>query len=297
MANFVVTYNVNTENVDNIELVKKVNQLDNVSNVQTVQDVRKLPHPYFPLKVFNYQQGGAVHITATKNTYQAVYVPDVDCEFKGVHLCLTSYNIEDTYDVMIGSRYVIKGSHVKEMSEYRTLEVYEDVSAGTPITIVFHNNSGLEKFLLYEIITLVDEQVINNTEIMEWSFTWEDQTIEVGEQDLCTLIINQPNYVNMESRIDNFVLEITDMTTFLKVAIITYDGTVYSDYEETDPRYTSLGLLARVNVIGIVAVVRYDKAIQIVFKNLNDTGTVNPHPIQIGVSGIVQNYIEGMEEE
>lgn len=329
MSAFVISYVPNVENVENIELLKKVNHLDNVGNVEkiellkranqldnvgnvekveqvdnvtnvetvqdvmTVHDVRKLPHPYFPLKVFNYQQGGSIHVTATKNTYQAVYTPDIDCEFKGIHLCFTSYNIEDTYDVMIGSRYVMKGSHVKEMSEYRILEVYEVVPAGTPIVIVFHNNSGLEKFMLYEIITLVDEAVINNSGVMEWNFTWEDSTIEVGEQDLCTLIINQPNYVNMDSSINSFELEITNLNTQLRVANIYGNGTVYSDYIEQEPTLEYLGLLGRVNVIGIVAVTKYDKSIHIVFKNINSTGTVDPHPIELGVSGIVLNNING----
>lgn len=308
MSAFVISYVPNVENVDNIEIVKKVNQLDNVGNVQkleqvdnitnvetvqAVNDVKKLPHPYFPLKTYNYQHGGSVHVTATQNTYQAVYTPDYDCEFKGIHLCLTSYNIEDTYDVMIGSRYIMKGSHVKEMSEYRMLEVFEDVPAGTPIVIVFHNNSGLEKYILYEIITLVDDSVVNNSNTMDWSFTWSGVEQVVGEQDLCTLIINQPNYVNMDSVIDTFSLDITNLNTQETIAVIQYNGSIQSNYIEAESSYESLGLLARVNVIGIVSVARYDKAIQIVFKNINDTGTTDPHHIEIGISGNVTNVING----
>ena len=315
MGAFVISYVPNVENVDNIELLKKVNQLDNVTNVQrvqkvdhvdnvtnvetvqdvmTVHNVRKLPHPYFPLKKYNYQYGGSLHITNTQNLYQAVYVPGIDCEFKGVHLCFTSYNIEDTYDVMIGSRYIMQGSHVKEMSEYRMLETYEVVPAGTPIVIQFHNNSGLEKYLLFEVITLVDDSILNTSNILNWTFDWQDTSVEVGEQDFCTLIINQPNYVNMDSDIDNFTLDIRDMTTQLHVATITYNGGIINtDYIEDDPTYTGQGYLARVNVIAITSVTRFDKAIQILFKNINDTGTVNPHPIELGISGDVNNLVNG----
>ncbi len=300
MGAFVISYVPNVENVDNIELLKKVNQLDNITNVETVQDIMtvhdvgKLPHPYFPLKKYNYQYGGSLHITSTQNLYQAVYTPGIDCEFKGVHLCFTSYNIEDTYDVMIGSRYIMQGSHVKEMSEYRMLETYEVVPAGTPIVIQFHNNSGLEKYLLFEVVTLVDESVLNNSDVLNWTFDWEDISVLVGEQDLCSLIINQPNYVNMDSDIDNFTLDIRDTTTQLHVAAITYqDDVLSSDYIEDEPEYQGSGFLARVNVTAITSVTRFDKSIQIVFMNINDTGTLDPHPIEIGISGDVNNLVNG----
>ena len=318
MAGFVISYVPNVENVDNIEVVKKVNkvdevttvkkvevveqvqQVDNVSwvetvdNVNTVHDVRKLPHPYFPLKKLNYQFGGAVHITNTQNMYQAVFVPAYECEFKGVHLTFTSYNIEDTYDVMIGSRYIIEGSHVKEMSEYRMLEVYEVVPAGTPIVVQFHNNSGLEKYLLYDFVTLVDVENMSNSNIMNWTFNWNDPTQRVGEQDTCTLVINQPNYVNMESTIHTFSLKVTDITTQSLVATIDYDGsTVSTTYVETEPLYQDKGYLARVGTIAILSVTRFEKAIQIVFKNINNTGTTTPHPIEMGIEGFVTNIVSG----
>ena len=296
----------NVDNIDELQLVKQLDnvtniqqleQVDNVTNVETVQDVntvhdvRKLPFPYYPLKKYNYQKGGSVHITASSNMYQAVYTPGVDCEFKGIGICFTSYNIEDTYDVMVGARYIIQGSSVKEMAEQRMLEVYEVVQAGTPIVIQFHNNSGLEKYMLYEFITLVDDEILNSNETLQWSFYWEDQNIEVGEQELCTLIINQPNYVNMDSHISYFDLAITDLNTQLTAATITCnsDGLISTDYIEDIPELQSLNLLARVNVIGIVSVTRYDKTLHIVFKNIENIGTVDPHPIEIGVSGAVNN--------
>ena len=325
MGAFVISYVPNVENVDNIEVVKKVNdvglveqvhQLDNVTtvetvdqvknvqnvewvetvdNVNTVKDVRKLPHPYFPLKQYNYQYGGAVHATATQNTYQAVYLPEYDCEFKGVHLCFTSYNIEDTYDVMIGSRYIMKGSHVKEMSEYRMLEVYEDVPAGTPITIEFHNNSGLEKYLMFEFVCLFDETIINYPGIMTWNFDWKDTAQTINEQDDCVLVINQPNYVNMDSTISDFNLTIADLTTQATIATVSCDnsGNISSNYVETLPEYQGIGYLARVGIIAIKSITRFDKAIQIVFRNIGTTGTTTPHPIEMGVHGLVNNVING----
>lgn len=307
MPAFVVSY---VPQVEEVDLIKKLNQVDNVSNVDTVQqvryvdtvdkvntvyDVRKLPHPYFPLKKFNFQQGGMVHITPTQNLYQAVYIPQYDCEFKGVHLSFTSYNIEDTYDVMIGSRYVIKDSHVKEMAEYRMFEVYEVVGAGTPIVIQFHNNSGLEKYMMYEIITLIDSLNMTYTDILSWNFYWSGEQYTLNEQDTFSLLVNQPNYVNLDSIIDSFELEVIDLIQNVKIATIYYtNGILYSDYAELNTVYQNLGLLARVSVIGIVQVRRFDKMIEIVFKNLSNTGTMNNHPIEIGIKGFVNNKIKNL---
>lgn len=174
------------QNVDNVDSVDLVDEVSNVVNVETVQDVRKLPHPYFPLKKYNYQYGGSIQVTSTHNMYQAVYVPHVDSEFKGVHLCCAAYNLEDTYDVMIGSRFIIQGSHVKEMAEYRMFEVYEIVEAGTPIVIQYHNNSGLEKVVMFEVVTLIDSSVLNTSNVLEWNFDWRNESIVLDSGDTCS---------------------------------------------------------------------------------------------------------------
>jgi hypothetical protein len=321
MPSFVISYVPTVENVDNItnlekvqkvELVDKVTEVTNVKtveqvnnvqnvewvntvdNVNTVHDVRKLPHPYFPLKKFNYQYGGWIHAT-TQNTYQAVYLPEYDCEFKGVQMSCIAYNIEDTYDVMIGSRYVIKGSHVKEMAEFRMLEVYEDVPAGTPITIEFHNNSELEKYLMFEFVCLFDEETVNYPGVMSWNFNWDGTAQYVAEQDDCVLVINQPNYVNMDSSIRDFHLEITDLTSQQLIATILCDasGGISSNYEEAEVEYQGTGYLGRVGVIAILSVTRFEKSIQVVFRNISDLGTTSPHPIEIGIYGLVNNVING----
>ena len=167
MGSFTIAY---VPTVEECLLVEQVNNVNTVQDVNTVHDVRKLPHPYFPLKKYNYQKGGQIHITPNIGMYQAVYIPDTEVEFKGIQLICTSYNVDDTYDVMIGSRYVIKDSHVKEMTEYRTFEVYEVVPSGTPIVINFHNNSGLEKYLMYEVVTLVDEEYVYDEDRLDWAF-------------------------------------------------------------------------------------------------------------------------------
>ena len=310
MPAFVISYVPNVENIDNVEFIKrletvdKVKQVENVQNVEfvetvdnvnTVHDVRKLPHPYFPLKKFNYQYGGWVHITNTTNRYQAVYLPPYDCEFKGVDLSFTSYNIEDTYDVMIGSRYIIQGSHVKEMAESRRLEVYEVVNAGTPIVVEFHNKSGLEKFMMFEFVCIFDEKTINYPGNMTWNFFWQDANQYIPEQDTMSLIINQPNYVNMESHIDNFSLQLFNLNTTETIGTITVssNGTVTSSYVEDIIEYQGMGFLGRVNVIAVLSVTKFSKSIQVVFKNISNHGASEPHPIEIGIRGLVNNVITG----
>jgi hypothetical protein len=249
-----------------------------------------LPHPYFPLKKYNIQEGGRLHITPTVDTFQAVYMPDYDCEFKGINICFTAYNIEDTYDVLVGSRYVLRNSSIKEMAEVRMLEVYEDVTAGTPIIIQFHNNSGTEKFLMWDVLMLVDVQTNSGAEMLTWSFDWKDPAQIVGEGDTCSLVIAQPNYVNLESNILSFSLEITDLLVQTRICTIDYvGGVISSDYVETDPNYQGQGFLARSNVIAITAITVFEKSIQIVFRNVGSTGTTNPHPIEMGITGSVQN--------
>jgi hypothetical protein len=269
-----------------------MHQLDNVS---VVEDVRKLPHPHFPLKKYNYQHGGSLHVEANVDYYYAVYVPTSDCEFKGVNLCCTSYNIEDTYDVMIGSKFIIKNSHVKEMAEYRILENYEVVLAGTPITIRFHNVSGLQKFLLYDMITLVDESVINNENNLTWNFSWLGTDQMLGSQDTLSLIINQPDNVNLQSAIESFTLNIDDNLVPLNSWTIhcLSSGAISSTYIETEPEYTGLNLLGRVNVIGITSVIRYSKSIEILFKNLNQSELISAHNIEMIIGGSVVNNING----
>lgn len=284
MGSFTIAYVPTVEEVLKVEQVDRVQLVDTVG---TVNDVRKLPHPYFPLKQLNFQTGGQIHIAHATGMYQAVYIPNKEIEFKGIHLCLTSYNIEDTYDVMIGARYVIKNSYVKEMTEYRMFEVYEVVPAGTPIVINFHNNSGLEKYLMYEIIALSNEAVTTDIDNLDWSFYWEGLNVEVGAGDYLSLVLIQPNYVNMDSNIDSFTLTIADLTQHIEVARITYSGGVLSStYAETVPEYENSGFLARVNVIAITSVIAYEKSFVVTFKNIS---SIDPHPVEIGISGSVTN--------
>ena len=283
MSMFTIAY------VPTVEEVLKVNTVDvvrKVEEVDKVNDVRKLPHPYFPLKKYNFQKGGQLHITPTMNMYQAVYIPENEVELKGVQLCFTSYNIEDKYDVMIGSRFIIKDSYVKEMTEYRMFEVYEVVPAGTPITINYYNNSGLEKFMMYELIMLIDQKVFNITSNLNWTFNWNGGAYHLGSEDVLNLIISQPNYVNMDSRISSFSLNVFDIRTQANIANITYNGNINSTYIETVPDYIPLSLLARVNIIGITAIQVFEKSISILFKNLSN---ITSHPIEIGITGNVVN--------
>lgn len=260
--------------------------------ISYVPEVEKLPHPYFPLKKLNFQHGGKLHISPLENVYQAVYVPTVDCEFKGIHMCCTSYNIEDKYDVLIGSRYIIRDSNVKEMAEKRMLETYEVVKAGTPIVIQFHNISGLEKFMLYEIVLLMNEVVSMNPEdpeqlLSDWEFTWEGTSYQLNPQENMTLVINQPEFVDTSLTISGFEIDVTDMTMPEVVSTLSYsEGQVSSNYSEQDPEFQGLGLLGRVNTIGITLVTVYEHSIQIVFRNID---TINPHPIEIRLDGQVEN--------
>lgn len=278
---FTIAYVPNVENVDNVEFVK------------LVDEVRKLPHPYFPNPeyTYNFQPGGRIHVT-TQNTYQAVYTPTNPCELRLITLCASAYNVEDTYDVLVGSRYVIKNSNVKEMAELRKMEVFEVVDAGTPIIINFHNNSGYEKHLFYDFSLLLSEEVINYPENFTWNFEWSDPVINVTPEDTATLVITQPDYVNMDSDVSTFDLVIKDLTLDVTVATISCDvnGVITSDYIENDPLYTALGLLGRVNVIGITDVQRFNKSIHVTMKNLDDLVS---HPIELSINGTVENIING----
>lgn len=258
-----------------------------VPQVEVVDQIKRLPHPYFPLKKLNFQHGGSLHIEALENIYQAVYIPPVDCEFKGIHLCCTAYNVDDTYDVMIGGRYVIQGSSVKEMAEHRMFETYETVSAGTPIVIQFHNTSGLEKFLLYEIILLLDQEVYGESELSSWNFEWLGTGYQLRPQENMTLVINQPLSIGINKIINSFSLRVIDMTMPERESLIQYGGgQVTSNYSEQVGSLQGMNLLARVNNIAITFVSAFDHSIQIIFRNID---SINPHPIEIKLIGAVNN--------
>ena len=285
----------NVSSVDVVDEVKKVNLVDKVTVVDSVtrvdsvgpvDEIKKLPWPYFPLKTRNYQEGGMIYISPAQSKYQAIFYTNVPVEFKGINICFTAYNIEDTYDVLVGSQYVIKGSHVKEMSENRRLEVYELVDANIPITIDFYNNSGSEKYLLFDFITLSNTAIQENI-IHDWTFAWNGDNSQVDPGDFCTLLVIQPSYVNPDSIIETFFLNLIDLSTQLPIASISCDegGGITSGYIETDPELQPYGFLARANIIAVTSVERQNRVIKIVFKNI---GSV-PHPIEIGISGAVHN--------
>ena len=116
--------------------------------------------------------------------------------------------------------------------------------------------------------------------------------MNITPEDTATLIITQPNYVNMDSNVSTFDLEIKDLTLDTVISTISCDagGIITSDYVEANPLYTGLGLLGRVNLIGITDVQRFNKSIHVTMKNLDDTVT---HPIEIGIGGNVSNIING----
>jgi hypothetical protein len=269
MSKFVIAYVPQVDTVFTVKNVDAVKTVENVNDVQTVHDVRKLPHPYFPLKKYNYQVGGKLHITGMQNPHEVVFVPDVDIEFKGVDMCFTSYNIEDTYDVLIGSKHIIRNSHVKEMAEYRRFETYEEVPEGTPIIIRFYNNSGLEKYLLWDLINLVDSTTMAYPMTLEWNFYWVDSSQVLNEEDTATIVIVQPQYVNADSTIKSYTLTIMDILTETSVATIEYSN------GNTTSTYNQNGNLAQVNVMAITNITTYDQSIHITIRNTNTGGTMN----------------------
>lgn len=278
---FVIAY---VPQVDNVSEVEQVN------NVSVVEEVKKLPHPAFPLKKYNFQLGGVVEIVNSYNMFESVYTPQHDCEFKGLSIVYDTYNIEDKYNILVGSRYVIKDARPKEMAEHRLFNTFEVVPSGTPIVIQHINNSGKAKTLMYDLQLLFDSVITQDGSQFNWTFNWNGESVNIPEGDTCILIVNVPPYVNMGSNISTFNLDLTNTNTELDICTITCGagGSITSNYIETDPLYQGQGFLARSNVIAVTNVTRYDKSIHIVFKNINTTG-MPPHPIEIGISGSVVN--------
>jgi hypothetical protein len=124
---------------------------------------------------------------------------------------------------------------------------------------------------------------------LSWTFNWDGTDLLLHEQDMMTLIINSPSYVNLQSVIDSLTLTFTDKTNVVNQWDITVssNGAVSSTYGGQD------GYLGRVNVIAITSVAKYDKTIHITFKNISNNGTVNPHMIEMSVAGSVINTING----
>jgi hypothetical protein len=266
VGSFVIAY---VPQVDYIETLNLVNR------VEKVGEIEKFPTPLFPRKTHNYQVGGMIHIPATTGSHFAVLNVDKAAEYKGINICFTAYNIEDTFDVLVGSRPVIKNSHVKEMSEFREMIVCEMIPQNTPLTIEFKNNSGLEKYLMYDHIMVIDTDVVNTPNTLEWNFVWRDDIVQLGAEDTLTLMVIQPNYVNADSTINEFTLTVKDKNIPANVL-----GTITCSGGTVDGFPLTSGDLRVLNVE------KFPRYIAITIKNISQ---ILSHPVALEIVGSVVN--------
>jgi len=84
-----------------------VPDVDIVHVVECVRHVHGLPRfimGVLPTKSNDYHEGQRVHIPGGRpGIYQAVYIPQVNCELKAISMGFSAYNLADYYDIIIGN--------------------------------------------------------------------------------------------------------------------------------------------------------------------------------------------------
>lgn len=166
----------------------------------------------FPEKSNDYHEGQKVHILGgVEGIYQAVYIPDTDCELKAITLAWSAYNFQDSYDIIIGgsstndgdnnagnlpARLLVKNAPTIEMAEIEQLELYTKVQAGTPIIVQFYNNSMTEKWMFVKFITLQDKIPSVDLSTFNWYVEWNGYKINMFGTQIYEEIIKVPDYHN-----------------------------------------------------------------------------------------------------
>jgi len=270
-------------------VIAYVPEVEYVGFVDTVDKVNKLPEQHFSFKKHNSQPGGLLQVSNLHGMYQGQITPQVDFDFKGMQVVCDAYNVEDTYSVLVGDRVVISNSHVKEMGEVRNMLVNEIVPAGTSISILYTNNSGTSKNVMFDFFLQVDDPPLFSSNFV-WSFVGLGTDAIIVEGGSLVLNITQPAFVGPQTQLSTGFIRVLDLTGANELALIGIDslGNISTNYVETEPAYTGMGLLARSNIVGITSITRLPHSLEIIFNNL---GGLSPTPIEMKLEATITNIV------
>ena len=121
-------------------------------NVGGVIDlIKKVRLPGFPTLPNPFTKGLKLSIPALVDIYTISYTPDVDMELAGVMLACSGYSDEDYWELEIDGVKYYETIYTKELPEMSVMQGIISVTAGTPITLSFYNDSGTGKIVWFNL--------------------------------------------------------------------------------------------------------------------------------------------------
>lgn len=275
--------------------VPEVDYVHKIGCVEWVNGLDQIfPPGYLPDKRHMYEEGGRTLIPASPGRFTGTYITADDCDLKKINISFSAYNLEDTYDVMVGDRYLIRNAPTIEMAETKVLDLHERVKAGVPVVIVFHNNSSTEKYMFYSVVVYTDYQHKDDPSRYPWYFNWSGYDILLPEKSVHSHDFSLPEAYIDKVTLERIELTVSSFQEHKLLAKVTWSremGTRTS-YMEKDPMYVGESPLARDRTILFTEVQVNNNIITLVFRNLGDTELgVNDSRIGMDIKAITYSTI------
>ena len=88
--------------------VPEVDYVHKIGCVEWVNGLDQIfPPGFLPGKSLTYEEGGKTYIPAEPGRFTGTYVPAADCELKRIDFSFSAYNVQDTYDILVGGRDIL----------------------------------------------------------------------------------------------------------------------------------------------------------------------------------------------
>ena len=91
------------------------------------------------------------HIPAVVGVYKFTTTFDYDIFLTGITYSQSGWKYQDSWDLMVGENLLFDEVCTKELGEQKQFNVFYFVPAGTPIDILFHNDSGNSRLAWFDI--------------------------------------------------------------------------------------------------------------------------------------------------
>ncbi|MFL0197267.1 hypothetical protein ACJDU8_17130 [Clostridium sp. WILCCON 0269] len=113
-------------------------------------------------------KGEYIDVPAIKGLYSQFFVFDRDIYLTGIRINQTGWKKDDCYSLLIDKNTVIDHAVTKELGEHKYFNTYYRVSAGVPIYLNYHNNSGNSRQVTIELEYLQQPAPENIFVVMQW---------------------------------------------------------------------------------------------------------------------------------
>lgn len=275
--------------------VPEVDYVHKVGCVEWVNGLDQIfPEGFLPEKRYTFEEGGKTYIPPEPGRFTGTYITGSDCDLKRINLSFSAYNLEDTYDILIGDRYLVRNAPTIEMAETKNLDLHEKADTGTPIIIVFHNNSATEKYMFYSVTVFTDFEYRENLITFPWYFNWSGYSTMLVEQHMHTEEFQLPKEYADGYHFDRIEMTVTSFQEHKLLAKVTWSAKtgLKTTYVENDQAYIGESPLARDRTILFTDVQVMGSIVRLVFRNLGDTDFgVNDSRIGMNIKAITYSLI------